>query len=75
MDQDTGDESTIARANERLHAARRALSTAYDRRDALADEYDAAEDWGEVQGQGRPKKVQGETLFESERKPTLAEIA
>jgi hypothetical protein len=41
MSQDTGDEDTIARANKRLHAARRALGTAYDRRDVLAEEIHA----------------------------------
>src|SRR3954468_20187976 len=41
MDNDEDDES-IAALHERLHAARRALSTAYEQRDALAEEIAAA---------------------------------
>jgi hypothetical protein len=43
MPDDTEDDDDIALLRERLHAARRALSTAYDQRDALAEEVAAAE--------------------------------
>jgi hypothetical protein len=43
MPDDTEDDDNIALARERLQAARRALSTAYDQRDALAEEVAAAE--------------------------------
>src|SRR4051794_32836345 len=43
MPDDTDDDDSIALLRERLHVARRALSTAYDQRDALAEEVAAAE--------------------------------
>ena len=43
MPDDTEDDDNIALVRERLHAARRALRTAYDQRDALAEEVAAAE--------------------------------
>ncbi len=43
MPDDTEDDDNIALLRERLHAAQRALSTAYNQRDALAEEVAAAE--------------------------------
>src|SRR4051812_3928085 len=43
MPDEAEDDDSIALLRERLQAARRALSTAYDQRDALAEEVAAAE--------------------------------
>src|SRR4051812_23941842 len=43
MPDDTEDDDSIALLRERLHAAQRALRTAYDQRDALAEEVAVAE--------------------------------
>ena len=43
MPDDTEDDDSIALLRERLHGARRALRTAYDQRNALAEEVAAAE--------------------------------
>jgi hypothetical protein len=43
MPQDAGNEDAIARTNKRLRAARRALSTAYDSRNVLAERIDTVE--------------------------------
>src|SRR3954447_11868290 len=55
MDNDEDDES-IAALHERLHAARRALSTTYEQRDALAEEIAAAE--AEIGAAVRPDLIE-----------------